>query len=110
MPSSLAMASPFAPCSPITAVAIAPTSFAFYDALGVNDAFVKMMGDEVLRKIARELVEIVRRNVTIDWTVKESVRAKLRALVKRLLRKYGYPQDKQEMATQTVLAQAELTS
>jgi len=81
---------------------------AFYDALGVNDASVKMMGDEVLRKIARELVDIVRRNVTIDWTVKESVRAKLRALVKRLLRKYGYPPDKQETATQTVLAQAEL--
>jgi len=81
---------------------------AFYDALGVNDASVKMMGDEVLRKIARELVEIVRRNVTIDWTVKESVRAKLRALVKRLLRKYGYPPDKQETATLTVLAQAEL--
>ena len=60
------------------------------------------------RQIAQELLEIVRRNTTIDWTVKESVRAKLRALVKRLLRKYGYPPDKQEKATQTVLEQAEL--
>jgi type I restriction enzyme R subunit len=58
--------------------------------------------------IARELVQAVRRNVTIDWTVKESVRAKLRTLVKRLLRKYGYPPDKQEKATVTVLQQAEL--
>ncbi len=60
------------------------------------------------QKIARELVQAVRRNVTIDWTVKESVRAKLRTLVKRLLRKYGYPPDKQEKATVTVLQQAEL--
>jgi type I restriction enzyme R subunit len=81
---------------------------AFYDALEVNDAAVKIMGDEILRQIAHELVDIVRRNVTIDWTVKESVRAKLRSLVKRLLRKYGYPPDKREKATQTVLKQAEL--
>jgi len=81
---------------------------AFYDALEVNDAAVKIMGDEILRQIAHELVEIVHRNVTIDWTVKENVRARLRALVKRLLRKYGYPPDKQEKATLTVLEQAEL--
>jgi len=81
---------------------------AFYDALEVNDAAVKIMGDEVLREIAQELVTVVRRNVTIDWTVKESARAKLRSLVRRLLRKYGYPPDKQETATQTVLEQAEL--
>lgn len=81
---------------------------AFYDALEVNDSAVKVLGDETLRKIAQELVETVRRNVTIDWTVKESVRAKLRAMVKRVLRKYGYPPDKQEKATQTVLEQAEL--
>ncbi|RMG00888.1 MAG: DUF3387 domain-containing protein, partial [Acidobacteria bacterium] len=59
---------------------------------------------------ARELVQIVRQNVTIDWTVRENVRAHLRRLVKRLLRKYGYPPDKQEKATQTVLEQAELLS
>ncbi len=81
---------------------------AFYDALGVNDSAVQVLGDETLTTIARELVEMVRRNVTIDWTVKESVRAKLRIMVKRILRKYGYPPDKQESATQTVLEQAEL--
>lgn len=81
---------------------------AFYDALEVNDSAVKVLGDEILRTIARELVDAVHRNVTIDWTVKESVRAKLRVMIKRTLRKYGYPPDKQEMATQTVLEQAEL--
>lgn len=81
---------------------------AFYDALEVNDSAVKVLGDEVLRAIAQELVETVRRNTTIDWTVKETVRAKLRTMVKRILRKHGYPPDKQEKATQTVLEQAEL--
>lgn len=81
---------------------------AFYDALEVNDSAVKVLGDDTLRTIARELVDSVRRNVTIDWTVKESARAKLRTIVKRILRKYGYPPDKQEKATLTVLAQAEL--
>lgn len=81
---------------------------AFYDALEVNDSAVKVLGDETLRIIARELVETVHKNTTIDWTVKESVRAKLRTMVKRILRKYGYPPDKQERATQTVLEQAEL--
>ncbi len=81
---------------------------AFYDALEVNDSAVKVLGDETLKGIARELVETVRNNVTIDWTVKESVRAKLRVMVKRILRKYGYPPDKQEKATQTVLEQAEV--
>ena len=81
---------------------------AFYDALEVNDSAVQVLGDENLKLIARELVETVRKNVTIDWTVKESVRAKLRVLVKRILRKHGYPPDKQEKATLTVLEQAEL--
>ena len=81
---------------------------AFYDALETNDSAVKVLGDETLRAIARELIQTVRKNVTIDWTVKESVRAKLRTLVKRILRKYGYPPDKQESATQTLLEQAEL--
>jgi len=83
---------------------------AFYDALETNDSAVKMMGDETLRLIARELVKTVRANVTIDWTVRENVRAQLRVLVKRILRKYGYPPDKQEKATQTVLEQAEVLS
>ena len=81
---------------------------AFYDALEVNDSAVKVLGDETLRIIARELVDTVRKNTSIDWTVKESIRAKLRTMVKRILRKYGYPPDKQEKATQTVLEQAEL--
>jgi type I restriction enzyme R subunit len=76
---------------------------AFYDALETNDSAVKVLGDETLRTIARELVKTVRANVTIDWTIRENVRAQLRVLVKRILRKYGYPPDKQEKATQTVL-------
>jgi type I restriction enzyme R subunit len=81
---------------------------AFYDALETSDSAVMVLGDETLKLIARELVETVKRNVTIDWTVKEGVRAKLRVIVKRILRKYGYPPDKQEKATRTVLQQAEL--
>jgi type I restriction enzyme R subunit len=81
---------------------------AFYDALEVNDSAVQVLGDDTLKDIARELVETVRNNVTIDWTVREAVRAKLRVMVKRILRKYGYPPDKQEKATRTVLEQAEL--
>jgi type I restriction enzyme R subunit len=83
---------------------------AFYDALEVNDSAVKVLGEPTLVKIARELVATVRKNVTIDWTVRENVRAQLRVIVKRILRKYGYPPDKQEKATQTVLEQAELLS
>ena len=83
---------------------------AFYDALGVNDSAVQVLGDETLREIARELVETVRSNVTIDWTLRENVRANLRRLVKRILRKHGYPPDKQESATRTVLEQAEVLS
>ena len=80
---------------------------AFYDALEVNDSAVQLLGDETLKAIARDLVEAVRRNVSIDWTERETVKAKLRTIVKRLLRKYGYPPDKQEKATQTVIQQAE---
>jgi len=83
---------------------------AFYDALETNDSAVRVLGDETLRTIAREVVATVRSNVTIDWTVRENVRAHLRVLVKRVLRKYGYPPDKQEKATQTVLEQAEVLS
>src|SRR5581483_3249489 len=83
---------------------------AFYDALETNDSAVAVLGDETLRLIAKELVETVRNNVTIDWTLRENVRAKLRVLVKRILRKHGYPPDKQEKATQTVLEQAGLLS
>ena len=83
---------------------------AFYDALETNDSAVQVLGDETLRDIARELVETVRNNVKIDWTLRENVRAHLRRLVKRILRKHGYPPDKQEKATRTVLEQAEVLS
>ena len=81
---------------------------AFYDALEVNDSAVKVLGDETLKTIAHELVDAVRRSVTIDWTVRENARAQIRVIVKRILRKYGYPPDKQEKATLTVLEQAEV--
>ena len=89
------------------ALGLSDEELAFYDALEANDSAVKVLGDETLKTIAMELVDSVRRNVTIDWTLKESVRAKLRLGVKRILRKHGYPPDKQEKATQTVLEQAE---
>ena len=92
------------------ALKLSEDELAFYDALEVNDSAVKVLGEPTLVKIARELVETVKRNVTIDWTVRENVRAQLRVIVKRILRKYGYPPDKQEKATQTVLEQAALLS
>ena len=79
---------------------------AFYDALGVSDAAVKVMGDEVLRTIAKELTSTMRKNVTIDWTQRVSAQAKLRTLVKRLLRKHKYPPTKQDEAVVTVMEQA----
>ena len=82
----------------------------FCDALGVNDSAVRVLGEPTLMLIARELVAAVRKNITIDWTVRENVRAHLRVIVKRILRKYGYPPDKQEKATETVLEQAEVLS
>lgn len=69
---------------------------------------MKILGDDTLRTIAREVAEAVRTNVTIDWTMRENVQAQLRVIVKRILRKYGYPPDKQEKATKTVLEQAEV--
>lgn len=81
---------------------------AFYDALEVNDSAVRVLGDEILRKMAREITDTIRKNVKIDWTVRENVQAALRVAVKRILRKYGYPPDKQKTATETVLKQAEV--
>ena len=92
------------------ALGLSDDELAFYDALGVNDSAVQVLGDETLCGIARELVTTVRGNVTIDWTLRENVRAHLRRLVKRILRKHGYPPDKQEAATRTVLEQAEVLS
>jgi type I restriction enzyme R subunit len=91
-----------------TTLSMTEEETAFYDALEVNDSAVAVLGDETLRTIAQELVRVVRNNVTIDWTVRENIRAHLRTLVKRILRRYGYPPDKQEKATQTVLEQAEV--
>jgi len=81
---------------------------AFYDALEVNDSAVAVLGDETLRLIAQELVKAVRNSITIDWTVRENVRAQMRVIIKRILRKYGYPPDKQARATELVLEQAEV--
>ena len=83
---------------------------AFYDALETNDSAVKVLGDDTLREIAQDLVETVRKNTTIDWTLRESVRAGMRNAVRRILKKHGYPPDKEEKATQTVIEQAELLS
>ncbi|WAL81843.1 type I restriction endonuclease subunit R [Pandoraea sp. XJJ-1] len=82
----------------------------FYDALANNEASVRLLGDETLKKIAHELTESLRQNVSVDWAQRESVRAKLRLMVKRILRKYKYPPDQQEEAIQTVLQQAEKLS
>jgi type I restriction enzyme R subunit len=90
------------------ALKLSEEELAFYDALETNDSAVQVLGDETLRTIAREVTDAVRKNVTIDWTLRENVRAQLRVIVKRILRKYGYPPDKQEKATQTVLEQVEL--
>jgi type I restriction enzyme R subunit len=92
------------------ALGLTEDEIAFYDALEANDSAVKVLGDDTLRAIARELVSTVRANVTIDWSVRENVRSQLRVLVKRILRRHGYPPDKQEKATQTVLEQAEVLS
>nr|BAL56846.1 type I restriction enzyme, R subunit [uncultured Acetothermia bacterium] len=92
------------------ALGLTEEELAFYDALETNDSAVKVLGEPTLRRIAQELVQTVRENVSIDWTVRENVRANLRRLVKRILRKYGYPPDKQEKATQTVLEQVEVLS
>jgi type I restriction enzyme R subunit len=81
---------------------------AFYNALEVNDSAVQVLGDETLRDIAKEIADKVRSNATIDWSIRESARAKMMVLVKRTLTKYGYPPDKQAKAIETVLKQAEL--
>jgi type I restriction enzyme R subunit len=82
--------------------------FAFYTALEVNDSAVSVLGDDILRHIARELVDTVRRNTSIDWTVRENVQAKMRIAVKKILRKYDYPPDLELKATETVIEQAKL--
>ena len=79
----------------------------FYDALVANESAVKELADETLKKIAHELTENLRQNITVDWSRRESVRASLRLMVKRILRKYKYPPDKADSAVELVLQQAE---
>ena len=79
----------------------------FYDALADNESAVRELSDEILKKIAHELTENLRKNLTVDWSARESVRAKLRLMVKRILRKYKYPPDQQEAAVELVLQQAQ---
>ena len=92
------------------ALGLTDDELAFYDALALNDSAVMEMGDEALKLIARELVEKVRQNVTIDWRLRESVQSGLRVLVKRVLRRHHYPPDKQEKATELVLEQTAVLS
>jgi type I restriction enzyme R subunit len=82
--------------------------YAFYTAVASNDSAKELMQHDQLRELAVELTQRVRENASIDWTIKESVRAKLKVIVKRLLRQYGYPPDMQLLATETVLKQAEM--
>ena len=83
---------------------------AFYDALATNEAAVRELGDATLKKIAVELTQKLRASVTVDWSVRETVRARLRVMVKTLLKRYKYPPDRQDEATETVLRQAESLS
>ena len=87
---------------------LTPDEWAFYDALATNDSAKQAMGDDKLKVIAAELITKVRQSVTIDWTLRESARARIKVMVKRILNKYGYPPDLQEEAVKTVLMQAEL--
>jgi type I restriction enzyme R subunit len=89
---------------------LSPEEVAFYDALAENQSAIQVMGDEKLRVIAHELLVSLRENISVDWAHRESARARLRVLVKRILRKYGYPPDLQDAAVQTVLQQAEALS
>ncbi|MCC7106979.1 MAG: DUF3387 domain-containing protein, partial [Chloroflexi bacterium] len=90
------------------ALGLSDEELAFYDALETNDSAVQILGEPTLKTIAREVARSVRANASIDWTVRENVRAQLRVIVKRILRKYGYPPDKRDQAIQTVLEQAAL--
>ena len=89
---------------------LSPYEYAFYTAVAENDSAQELIGKSKLRELAVVLTEMIRNNVTLDWTIKESARAKIRVIVKRLLNRYGYPPDMSALATETVLAQAELLS
>ncbi len=91
-----------------TVLVLTEDELAFCDALCVSNSAVKIMGDDILKQIAHDLAEAIRSNITIDWNLKESVRAKMRTIIRRLLKKYGYPPDQQPAAIKTVMEQAEL--
>jgi type I restriction enzyme, R subunit len=90
------------------AMGLTDYEYAFYTAVADNESARELMTKDKLRELAVVLTETIRENASIDWTIKESVKAKLKVAVKRLLRKYGYPPDMQMLATETVLKQAEL--
>ena len=92
------------------ALGLSPDEIAFYDALSNNESAVRELGDKVLKKIAQELTEKLRASTTIDWQVRDNVRAKMRNMIRRLLKKYKYPPDKQQEAIDMVLEQAERLS
>ena len=92
------------------ALGLSPDEIAFYDALANNESAVRELGDEILKKIAHELTEKLRASTTVDWQVRDSVRAKIRNMVRRLLKKYKYPPDKRDDAIDLVLRQAEKLS
>ena len=86
---------------------LTPQEEAFYDALADNESAVRAMGDPKLRVVAQELVTAMRKNTSVDWTIRESVRAKIRVVVKKILRHHGFPPDLQDSAVKLVLEQAE---
>ena len=92
------------------ALGLNPDEVAFYDALASNESAVRELGDEILKKIAVEITDKLRKSTTVDWQVRESVRAKLRILVRRTLQRYRYPPDKAPQAVELVLQQAEVLS
>jgi type I restriction enzyme R subunit len=92
-----------------TQLNLSEEELAFYDALADNDSAVQVLGDETLRTMATELSKTIKNNLSIDWTLRANIQAKLRVSIKRLLRKYDYPPDKQKVATELVLKQAKLT-
>lgn len=92
------------------ALGLNPDEIAFYDALAENESAVRELGDDILKKLAIEVTAQLRKSTTVDWQVRESVRARLRVLVRQTLRKYKYPPDKTPYAVELILKQAEVVS
>lgn len=89
---------------------LTPEELAFYDALETNEASVRVLGDSVLKEIARQLTDFLRKNLSVDWSVRETVRAKMRAQIKLILKRHKYPPDLEARAIDLVLKQAEALS